>query len=452
MDASTAHVCPFRDELSWSEWNARGELREREGRRIARCTACGRARPVRRPRLPELIEREALKRGTVPVSGEMGKVAGLLAPAALRRTSDGKAPRFRARAIVERLGRAGLAASVTEPVLERLVAAGFLRAGYRRRGSQHALDYVVVLKPEELEEVAHPGERAERQRGLAEARSMLENVTHPVAEEIRGILAAPTAEGLPSRAVHALAAVARHVETDEVLSANVFSARYLGSAKELRRVRARLERMLGPLESLGIRDGGATLLVGGMGEVRLSGAELSLVRLRPFIGLSRELVMGAAWEIPRDGVLVIENMAAFEAVCAGDVAGLGAWLFIWSAGYPGRSVRHVVEAAAGMAVPVRVWADLDLDGVRIARLIARWAGAQCAPWRMSADDVRAAVVRRPLAARAREAIQADLRASPDAQLADTLRALLEIDATVEQEVFVGRIGGHDRIDQLGASG
>ena len=150
--------------------------------------------------------------------------------------------------------------------------------------------------------------------------------------------------------------------------------------------------------------------------------------------------MGAAWEIPRDGVLVIENMAAFEAACAGDVVGLGEWLFIWSAGYPGRSARHVVEAAANMAVPVRVWADLDLAGVRIARLIARWAGTQWTPWRMSPDDARAAVVRRPLTARAREAIQEDLRASPDAPLADTLRALLEIDATVEQEVFVGGRG------------
>ena len=40
-------------------------------------------------------------------------------------------------------------------------------------------------------------------------------------------------------------------------------------------------------------------------------------------------------------------------------------------------------------------------------------------------------------ARIRDLIRSDLDASPDAPLADTLRALLEIDATIEQEVLVG---------------
>lgn len=451
MDAAAAHTCQFREELVWSEWNARGEVREREARRVARCIACGRARAVRKRRPPERVEREALAQDAMAMSGEIAKVAGILAASALRRPSRPDPPRFRVRAILERLGRAGWAASSTEPALERLVAAGFLRAGYRLRGSGHVLDYVVVLQAEQLYEAAHPGERAATQQTLAEARATLANVTHPVSQEIRGILAGPAAERLPGRAMRALAAVACHVESGEVLSGNVFSARYLGAAKELRRVRARLERLLGPLESLGIRDGGAVLLVGGTGGARHAGSELRLSRLRPFIGLPRQLITEVTWDIPSDGILVIENMAVFEAACAGDVAGLGEWLFVWSAGYPSRSVRCVVEAAARLDLPVRVWADLDLDGVRIARIVGSWAGPHWLPWRMSPEDAHTAAVRRPLTDRGREAIQADLRALPDAPLADTLRALLEIDGTVEQEVFVGGVG-RPRIDQPEAPG
>lgn len=439
MHPSTVHACRFRKGLVWSEWNTRGELREREARRVARCVNCGRVRPVRKQRPPELLEREAVAQSPMAVSGEIADLAGMLAASALRRASRADLPRFRMRTILERLGRRGWAASIVEPALERLVGAGFLRAGYRLRGSQRVLDYVVVPQPEKLYEAAHPGERAERQARLAEARAALETVTHPVAQDIRGILQAADAERLSSRAIRGLAAVARHVESGDVLSANVFSALYLGGAKELRRVRARLERTVGPLESLGIRDGGATLLVGGTGGVNVLGTALSLACLRPFVGLPRQRVMDAIWDIPGAGVLVIENMAAFEAACAGDVGGLGDWLFVWSGGYPARTVRCVVEAAARKDLPLRVWADLDLDGIRIARLVGSWAEGCWLPWRMSPSDVHAAAVRRPLTARAREAIQADLRASPVAPLADTLRALLEIDATIEQEVFVGQL-------------
>jgi hypothetical protein len=318
-----------------------------------------------------------------------------------------------------------------------MIGSGHLRAGYRLKGTKHVLDYVVVLQAERLDELAHPGERARREIALAEARAALENALHPVAKDIRDTLRDSSAARFTSLAIRALCAVAKHVESGDVLSANVFSARYLGGAKELKRVRAGIERMFGPLESLGIRDGGATLLVGGTGTIQVAGSELTLGRLRPYIGLARPLVMEATWTPPADGLLVIENMAAFEAACTHEISGLGEWLFVWSAGYPGRSVRRVVEVAVLLDVPVRVWADLDLDGVRIARLIRSWAGEQWQPWRMSADDIRAAKVRRPLSSKAREAIEKDLRLLPNAPLAETLQTLLEVDATVEQEVFVG---------------
>jgi hypothetical protein len=96
----------------------------------------------------------------------------------------------------------------------------------------------------------------------------------------------------------------------------------------------------------------------------------------------------------------------------------------------------VIEVAVARSVPVRVWADLDLDGVRIARLVASWAPDVCRPALMSPDDVSGAKVSLPLSRRAADAIAADLERSPDALLADTLRAILDSGRWVEQETFL----------------
>jgi hypothetical protein len=108
----------------------------------------------------------------------------------------------------------------------------------------------------------------------------------------------------------------------------------------------------------------------------------------------------------------------------------------------GRAIRAVIQAATRTGAVVRIWADLDLDGVRIARLVGGWLGGAVQPFRMSPEDVSTAPARRPLRARSLVAIRADLAARPAAPLADTLRALLASESWVEQETFLGtRSGG-----------
>jgi hypothetical protein len=87
-----------------------------------------------------------------------------------------------------------------------------------------------------------------------------------------------------------------------------------------------------------------------------------------------------------------------------------------------------------------VWADLDLDGVRIARLVVSWAPAVASPWRMGRGDLDGAPSSRPLIPRAIAAIRRDLEERPRALLADTLQALLETRRWVEQEAFLGLPG------------
>jgi hypothetical protein len=127
----------------------------------------------------------------------------------------------------------------------------------------------------------------------------------------------------------------------------------------------------------------------------------------------------------------------FEACCRGEVADLKDTLVIWTAGYPGRAVKAVIHAASRTNVGVRIWADLDLDGVRIVRLLVEWLSGAGEPFGMSPEHVAAAPARCPLSPRSAAAIRADLAARPAALLADTLRALLAYDCWVEQEAFLG---------------
>jgi hypothetical protein len=114
-------------------------------------------------------------------------------------------------------------------------------------------------------------------------------------------------------------------------------------------------------------------------------------------------------------------------------------------------VRRIVTAAGAAGARVRVWADLDLDGVRIARLISSWAASPVpspiiVPWRMDRGDLSAAPVSRPLPPRAAAAILRDLEERPTALLADTLHALLETRTWVEQEAFLAQPGQDSAAD------
>jgi DNA topoisomerase VI subunit A len=142
-------------------------------------------------------------------------------------------------------------------------------------------------------------------------------------------------------------------------------------------------------------------------------------------------------ELVDAGLVVIENFACFEAFCRGEVERPLRSTVAWTAGYPGRAVRRLVEVAAQRGAPIRVWADLDLDGVRIARLVHTWSAGTARFHGMTPGDLRSARHSLPLTERAVAGIRADLARHPDAPLADLLRALLEAGRWVEQEAFLG---------------
>jgi hypothetical protein len=297
-----------------------------------------------------------------------------------------------------------------------------------------------LLDTSALEEVARPGERERRLRAIEEAQGQMTSLEHPLAREVARLLTSDSARVLSPDLIRALAAIATHVEAGEVLPLRLVSARLLGDSKMLGRLRRRLEALLGPLEALGIRDGAALVLAGGAGRLGFGDTALDLSRFFPFVGLTQETLDALVrTDFPEAGLFVVENLTPFEACCRGEISDARGTLVLWSAGYPGRGARAIVECAARAGVPIRIWADLDLSGIRIARLIQSWVGARTPieAYRMAPADVVTAPVWQRLRQREAEAVRGDLAEHGDAFLADTLRALLENDRWVEQEVFLG---------------
>lgn len=359
----------------------------------------------------------------------------------VQREARGHAHDLRARGLLAALAARGVPSSRAELWLEAFLSAGWLRLAWRLRGTRRMLLHVRLLDILALEEIARPGERERRLRAIEEARHRVASLGHPVAREVGRLLASSdAARAWSPDLVRALGAVAAHVEVGDVLPLRVVSARHLGDSKILGRLRHRLEDLLGPLDTLGIRDGAALVLMGGTGKLRLGESALDLTRFVPFLGLTRETLDALDWiDFPPAGLVVVENLTPFEACCRGEIEAARGALVLWSAGYPGRGAHAVVERAANATLPVRVWADLDLHGVRIARLVRSWVGgrAPVEAYRMAPADIASARVWKGLGAPETEAIRSDLAERADGFLADTLRALLEQGRRVEQEALLG---------------
>ena len=436
LPAPLSHDCRYLPRLLWSGWarvpGAAG-LEERLGRVVPVCEVCGRERPARFPRRPAYREARAASSEALPLAGPAGRTVA----EALARRGGGDTPPVPARGLLGELDRRGLPASLAEEWIDRFLRAGWIEARWRLDGAAAALAAITVRDPDALAELADPGAAARRREASDEARAAVAGLAHPKARDVAALLAGEEAGSFPPPLTRALAALAVHAESGEVLAERVFAARRLGDSKALLPWRARIERLLGPLSEIGLREGAALALVGGQGRLLLPGQPLDLAALAPFVGLSRESCGRIeAIRFPPAGLLVVENLAPFEACCRGEVDGARGALHVWSGGYPGRAVRAIVERAAEEGAAVRVWADLDLDGVRIARLVGSWIPGGAQPFRMAAADLAAAPVRRPLTLRAASAIRRDLEERPADPLAPTLRALLELGGWVEQEVFL----------------
>jgi hypothetical protein len=255
---------------------------------------------------------------------------------------------------------------------------------------------------------------------------------------IRAHLISDGATGLDERVIKALAALARLLETGDVMPARVFSARVLGTSKALSAIRQRMERIVGPLDRLGIRDWGGLVLMAGSGSLFLQNGEIQLENLRCVGVASEDILALRTLVLPRPGVLVIENLTAFQA-CLEYAVKATAPLLVWSGGFPNRGVQKLLVEAAQQHSRIRVWCDLDLSGVRIARLMRDITAGVAEPVLMGPEIVQEAELTCPLSAESGLGIRRDLELLPNAVLADTLRAILNKRQWVEQETLLDKL-------------
>ncbi len=421
---STEHVCRYRVIRKEREWRVTGVLREREIESSRECADCGRE-PKARFRRVTAVEREA----AVPLDSPDFGVRKLARKLFLRFQDRDV---LRAQPLIRQMG--GIAA---ESDVERLASYGGIRLVYQpSQGTLH-LKSIRVLDRNLLAEVAEPGSARLRQKALAGARRELERVQHPQAEAIAECIRSDTAEKLHLQTIRALAALARMVEAGDVMPARVFSTSVLGHSKALAAIRGKLERMIGPLDRLGIRDAGQTVVMGGHGRLSFPRSSLDLADFR-HVGVSHHDALEIdRVQFPPGGLLVVENFTPFEA-CLDLIAGQQQLMLLWSAGFPGKGVLRVIQEAAESHVPIRLWCDLDLGGVRIVRSILRVAPA-AQPVLMDAATLTSAKTKNAVTPDHLAAVRRDLTLHPNAPLADLLRAIESANVWVEQEALIDRM-------------
>jgi hypothetical protein len=422
------HRCTkFRAERRPSPWRPAGALREREIDRVKICTECEALRPGRFRKVIA-IEKEAAAPLALPHGHDLRDLARTLS----RMFQD--RDELRGGSLLRRLG--GVRA---EADLEQLAAHAPLRLVYRRDAGTWHLHTIRVLDRVELTEIAFPGAAARRAAALADAASELATVSHPEACRISELVAAADASW-DDRVIRCLTALARLVDAGDAKPARAFAADVLGHSKALVPLRARLERIVGPLDRLGIRDAGAVVLVGGHGVLRLPDRELDLGGLR-YLGIApQEVEKLVDIDVPAGGVMIVENLTPFHA-CLDHVIGRQQVLVVWSGGFPSRGVVTFIRKLAAKGCRIRAWCDLDLGGIRITRVLHRITEGSIDPLMMTGNDARTATRPIALSPEQREAMQRDLALHGDAFLANTLRTLLELSVWVEQETMLDRLPG-----------
>src|SRR5882762_191267 len=420
---SETHQCSLKQAIRESEWRSIGVLRQREIERVFVCNQCGRVREGRFRKIAR-IEKEAAFNSEMLPDPALRHCARLIASLAQCRK------RLRAATVAKRLGGA-----TADSLLERLCAFGFLSLVYLpKRGTLH-LHELCILNSPALHDFGHPGDTERRSNGLQAGRTEVANLVHPSAVEIREILASEDAITLHPRVVTSLAGLAKLVESGDALPHRVFSAMTLNDSKAFLQIRRRVERLVGPVERLGIRDSGAMVMFGGRGLIELSNTKIDVGSFRSIAMSTRDVERLRCLHLPEGGVLVIENLTPFEA-CLENSTALAPMLLVWSGGFPNRGVVRILEQAARQRARIRIWCDLDLGGVRIARSLHRITSGMTEPVLMNADTVRLASVGCPLSSQAKQMMGRDLALHPDDILVDTLRSLLQRGEWIEQETLL----------------
>lgn len=286
--------------------------------------------------------------------------------------------------------------------------------------------YRVHIADAALAEVARPGYAARRKQVLEEARKLLQEPTTQTAAALAALDG--VARAWPEEAIRVLAIVAARLPAKPI-PINQASAQWLGDSKVLRRHVDRIETVLGPLEEQGLLHNEHLVLLGGRGIAYLGSQQLSITTWGPIVALTRSRALQLS-RLEAPDIVFTENRAVFDAASLSQLHGLNQSLIVFTGGTPGPAVRHMAGIATDQ---IRVWCDMDAEGIRFYRLIHAASNGRATPLKMSVADFDQAQVRKPLdKANKRAALARELAAGGPLQ--DVLERIQATQTWVEQEV------------------
>ena len=186
---------------------------------------------------------------------------------------------------------------------------------------------------------------------------------------------------------------------------------------------AELVRRIGTPEAFGLLDQDPDMLLAGDGLLQLGNRQLRPERFIEGLILHRSaLARIYRIVIPRKGLRIVARRSTFHALRLERVR----WdprTIVYVDRYVDAAARKFVERAVLLKAPVEVRADISFSGVLFARSIAAIAKRLFRAPRMSPRYLEWAPQRFPISDEELAAIDENLRAEPEALLAQTLRTV-----------------------------
>lgn len=366
-------------ECTWDKRDIERIITERDGIRETDLVThpscqCGRRQPTRRstPRTP--IERQ--RESTRP--SRIGRTEGTVATARSLLANGNESVSWtgcRSRLIRDHTD------VEMEDFLEQLLRAGWIRTIARRKNGRWSLSRVEILARDQLDEFIAPGHKAAMTEAIQDA---LQNLPPtPAAAALQEHLQRG-APGWQPETIRWAARLVHHAAIGKQLLVRQFSAAW-GLSKEFENQRLAIERILGDVTELGISDTASLLYVGGSGRLTLPDTTIDLSPAVGILGLERA-TLHELKSVHAGTIAFIENKTVFEAVAKSLVPDLAGCLAIFTGGNVGPAIRHAASVSEGR---ILVWADLDPEGVRIARHIHEASGKRAMPYRMTPEELDA---------------------------------------------------------------
>ena len=167
----------------------------------------------------------------------------------------------------------------------------------------------------------------------------------------------------------------------------------------------------------------------------LHGRAYALADFAGGIELTYDTVTAMKIDALPPSILMVENLTNAEALAQEEATDR---LFIYTAGFPNRTIQALLSKIAGKQPPtVRHWGDLDYGGIRIFEYLRKHFFSNLMPYRMDVEELRAhRAFAQNLTDAQKKRLKELLRREAFALWHELIRAMLSEGIWLEQEALL----------------